>query len=188
MRNAMSTVSMVGCEPATIIGTDSTDSIVTKDRTSADQQRLHHLRQHELDQHAQARGAEIARRPRSSRGRARPSRRRAAASTNGICFQTKVMMMPRQSRKLAVWQRLEQPDADEGVVHQPVLGEEGAHALRRDDERNEQRPAIERSAARATSQGVSPSVRCRRSRSTTSADQRASTTTTMKSVKRMSVE
>ena len=67
--------------------------------------------------------------------------------TNGTCFQTKVMMMPRQSSRLVVCERIEDAERDEGVVHEPVLGEEGAHALRRDDERDEQRPAIERSAA-----------------------------------------
>ena len=77
--------------------------------------------------------------------------------TNGACFQTKVMTMPRQSRRLCVCKGSSRPDA-EGMVQQPVLGEERAHALRRDDERNEQRPAIEPAQDR-TRAGVSPSVR-----------------------------
>src|SRR5690606_9787482 len=36
-----------------------------------------------------------------------------------------------------------QPDLDQQIVHQPVLGEEGAQDLADDDEGNEQRPAIE---------------------------------------------
>ena len=63
--------------------------------------------------------------------------------TNGTCFQTKVMTMPRQSSRLAVCDRVEQAGGDERVVHEPVLGEESAHALRRDDEGDEQRPAVE---------------------------------------------
>ena len=170
MRNAMSTVSMVGCEPATIIGTESTDSMVTKDRTSADQQRLRDLRQHDLDQHAQPRGAEIARRL----DRRAVDRRHGA----GEHQRDERHLLPdegdddaapvEQARRL---QRLEHAERDERVVHQPVLGEERAHALRRDDEGDEQRPAIERRAAIATSHGVSPSVSAPAIAIETSADQ-----------------
>jgi hypothetical protein len=102
MRNAMSTVIMVGDSPLIISGTDSTLIMVTNDRISP------------TTSVGMTCGTRI-----SNRMRRRPAPRFLAASmverssdaiapatssaTNGVCFQTKVMMMPRQSRKPIVW-------------------------------------------------------------------------------------
>ena len=51
--------------------------------------------------------------------------------------------MPRQSSRLCADKRLDQPGADQHVVEHAVLGEERPHHLAGDDERNEQRPAVE---------------------------------------------
>ena len=93
----MSTVSMVGCEPATIIGTDSTESMVTKERTSATSSvgmtcgSASSIR---------IRSREAPRlRPASSVARSSEASAPASSSaTNGVCFHTKVIMIPRQSR------------------------------------------------------------------------------------------
>ena len=142
MRKAMSTVSMVGCEPATISGTDSTDSIVTKDRTRP------------TSSVCATCGSTIST---STRRREAP-RLRAGLDRGAVEGRHRAREHQRHEGHLLPdegdddaapveealrLQRLEQPERDERVVHEPVLGEERAHALRRHDERDEERPAVE---------------------------------------------
>jgi hypothetical protein len=51
--------------------------------------------------------------------------------------------IPRQSSRLCACSGSIRPAADQHVVEHAVLGEERAHHLRGDDERDEQRPAVE---------------------------------------------
>ena len=67
----------------------------------------------------------------------------SSSVTNGACFQTKAITMPRQSSRLCAGERLDQAAADQHVVEHAVLGEERAHELPGHDERDEQRPAVE---------------------------------------------
>jgi len=120
MRKAMSTVSMVGWEPATIIGTDSTLSMMTKDRmrptisvwaTWGSTISISTLRRE-------------APRLRAASMVARSSEAMAPASskaTNGVCFHTKVTTMPRQSRKLWAAAGSRRPTATSELFMRPFL-------------------------------------------------------------------
>ena len=90
--------------------------------------------------------------------------------------------MPRQSSRLAVWIGSRMPAPTSVLFMQPVLGEERAHALRRDDERNEQRPAVEPAQRRDQPRRLAERQVRRRSRSrpARSAPSRRATMTTVK--------
>ena len=123
----MSTVIIVGCDPVIISGTDSTDSIVTNDSTRPTSSVPRHLRQHDVDQHAHSATRRDCAPPRCARSidAIAPA---SSSVTNGACFHTKAMTMPRQSSRLCVCERLDQAERRQHVVQQPVLGEERPHA------------------------------------------------------------
>ena len=125
-----------------ISGTDSTDSIVTNDSTSP------------TSSVPRTCGSTMSM---STRNRRAP-RLRAASMCCSFQRRHRAGQQQRDERRLLPHEgdddaapvehalrreRLDQPGADEHVVEHAVLGEERAHHLPGDDERDEQRPAIE---------------------------------------------
>ncbi len=120
MRNEMSTVSMVGCEPATISGTDSTLSMMTKDRINptirvgATSGSTISMRQRSRDAPRLRAASMVAR----SSAAMPPA---SSKATNGACFHTKVTMMPRQSSRLTVWSGSKRPLITRVLFNMPFL-------------------------------------------------------------------
>ena len=116
----MSTVSMVGCEPATMMGTESTDSMVTKERTRPTR-RVWATCGRTISTSTRRRDAPRLR-PASMVARSREAMAPASMSvTNGTCFHTKVMMMPRQSRRLVVCSGSSTPIATSELFIRPFF-------------------------------------------------------------------
>jgi len=122
----MSTVIIVGLPPLSMIGTDNTDSIVTKARSSRRASRRRPARDN-LDRMRKPLAPRLRRRLDR-----RPVKRRHRAGderwTNGVSFHTKVTMMPRQSRQARELAGFDHPERIERMLALPFC-EEGAHAL-----------------------------------------------------------